>query len=126
MPNCIICLGSNDFEKREKLCFARKRLSELFPSVCFADECDTEPIYLTNPNWFLNQLASFYTDKEIPEVIVELKDIESKAGRTTADKALEIIKLDIDLLIYGDLVLKPEDMTRQYVIDGVRQLHNNK
>lgn len=121
MPVCIICLGSNE-RRRENLPLARQELSILFPTIRFATEQDTEPLYFANPALFANQVAVFAT--ELPKVAVlrALKAIERQAGRLPGDKQQERVCLDIDLLCYGDQVLKPRDLKREYVVDGLKEL----
>ncbi|WP_321331256.1 2-amino-4-hydroxy-6-hydroxymethyldihydropteridine diphosphokinase [uncultured Bacteroides sp.] len=121
MYTCIVCIGSN-YDKEINLRLARRRLTELFSSVRFADEEYTKPLHLFNPALFFNQLVRFSTEKEASVVILQLKTIEKEAGRKPEDKMEEKVKLDIDLLMYDGTVLKQEDMNRKYVIDGLRQL----
>lgn len=122
---CLVCLGSNN-EKEVNMSLARKRLIELFPSIRFSVELQTKPLGLYNPTPFSNQLAQFTTQEDLSTVIHFLKGIEQEAGRKPEDKAEEKIKLDIDLLMYDDAVLKPDDMKRAYVIDGLRQLRGDR
>ncbi|WP_071146644.1 2-amino-4-hydroxy-6-hydroxymethyldihydropteridine diphosphokinase [Bacteroides ihuae] len=121
MHTCIVCLGSN-YNTKGNLAFARIRLKELFPSICFAPELQTEPLGLHNPAFFSNQLAQFTTQEDLSAVICFLKEIEQKVGRRPEDKAKEKVVMDLDLLMYDDTVLKPDDMKRAYVVDGFRQL----
>ena len=54
-----------------------------------------------------------------------LKAIEREAGRVPEDKPREIVRLDIDLLSCDGRVLKPADMERGYVRQGLKELMNN-
>jgi len=121
MHTCIVCLGSN-YNAKGSLASARIRLKELFPSICFATELQTEPLGLHNPALFSNQLAQFITRENLSAVIRFLKEIEQEVGRRPEDKTEEKVLLDLDLLMYDDAVLKPDDMKRAYVVDGLRQL----
>ena len=47
MSACLICIGSNDHRK-ENFLLARQNLYALFPSIYFATEMETEPLYLKN------------------------------------------------------------------------------
>jgi len=38
-----------------------------------------------------------------------------------ADKLDGIIKLDIDLLTYDDIVLKENDMKKEFIIEGLKE-----
>lgn len=102
---------------------AQRRLAELFPSICFAKERETQPLSLHNRSLFSNQVACFYTDMDRDAVVRNLKKIEAEGGRRPEDKARERIHLDIDLLSYGDCILKPEDLKRDYVVEGLDELN---
>lgn len=121
MSVCIICLGSN-YNRRENLPLARRRLEALFPSIRFAAEQDTTPLYFKNPALFANQVALFETGQSREVIRGVLKEIERLAGRLPGDKLQEKVCLDIDLLCYGDEVLKPLDLKRAYVQEGLKEL----
>lgn len=121
MPVCILCIGSND-RRRENLSLARRELSALFPAIRFATEQDTEPLYFTNPALFANQVAVFATELPKAGVLCALKAIEQRSGRLPGDKQQERVCLDIDLLCYAGEVLKPRDLKREYVLDGLKEL----
>lgn len=118
---CHICIGSN-YRRKENMQLAQKRLGELFPLICFAKERETEPLSLRNRSLFSNQVACFYTDMDKNAVVDNLKRIEAEAGRKPEDKAWERISLDIDLLSYGDCILKPEDLKRDYIVEALAEL----
>lgn len=121
MNTCLICIGSN-YHREENLPLARRKLQALFPSICFATEVETEPLHLTNTALFSNQVAMFTTCMEEKEVILALKQIEFEAGRRPEDKTVERVCLDIDLLAYDSEILKPQDMQRPYIRQGVEEV----
>ena len=55
-----------------------------------------------------------------------MKDIEREAGRTPEEKKQEIVRLDIDLLSCDNRVYKPEDLKRDYIIRGLKELNDGK
>ena len=85
-------------------------------------EMETEAIGSRFLSPFSNQTALFETSMSAEEVRTILKRIEHRNGRSPEDKAQGIVKLDIDLLNYDDCVLKPEDMEREFVLVGMREL----
>lgn len=119
---CLICLGSN-YLRKENFMFAHRQLDALFPDIRFAKVQETQPIGLQNPATFFNQVGSFRTDMRMDKVIEALKSIECEAGRKPEDKAIERVCLDIDLLTYGEHILKPEDLKRDYLMEGIRELN---
>lgn len=121
MFDCFICLGSN-YQQDIYYAKTRFRLQEIFPTIVFADSIETKPIEIKRKDSFINQIAYFKTTLSSDEVNQHLKNIELECGRTIDDKLLEIIKMDIDLLIYDNHILKPKDITHSYVINGLKQL----
>lgn len=121
MSTCLICIGSN-YQREKNLPLARCKLQALFPSICFATEVETEPLHLRNTALFSNQVAMFTTGIEEKEVIRTLKQIEFEVGRRPEDKPAERVCLDIDLLAYDDEILKPEDMQRPYIRQGMKEI----
>lgn len=119
---CFICLGSND-GREENFMFAHQQLEVLFPDIRFAKVKETQPVGLQNPAMFSNQVGSFRTDKDMDKVIEALKSIEREAGRKPEDKAIERVCLDIDLLTYGEHALKLEDLKRDYIVEGLKELN---
>ena len=125
MPSYLICIGSND-NKEANLLLARNQLTALFPSIRFAEEVETAPFLLSNPAPFNNQVAQFHSNEGTTQVKARLKEIEQLAGRLPTDKAQEKIVLDIDLLMCDDQVLKPQDMEREYIKQGLASLEQYK
>lgn len=124
MHTCIICIGSN-YHREENLLLARKKLMVLFPSITFSEEMETEPFHIQNPALFSNQVALFKAEESKERIIELLKAIELIAGRLPEDKAEGKVVLDIDLISYDNMILKPKDMERDYVIKGMAQLNES-
>lgn len=116
-----ISIGSNE-RRKENLSLARERLKELFPGICFSTEEETKPLYFRRPSLFSNQVARFISDNNAMEVTSHLKAIEKEAGRMPEEKKQEIVRLDIDLLSCDDTIYKPEDLKRDYICRGLKEL----
>ena len=117
--HCLLCLGSN-YEYPINLASARKALKLVFLDIRFGNEMVTEAIGEKWLSPFGNQLAQFTTSLPPEEIRLILKQIEKDHGSLPEDKKRGIVKLDIDLLMYDDEVLKPEDMKREFVIEGMK------
>lgn len=117
----IISIGSNE-RRKENLSLARKRLRELFPGICFSTEEETEPLYFRRSSLFSNQVARFISERDATEITSHLKAIEREAGRMPEEKKQEIVRLDIDLLSCDDTVYRPEDLRRDYICRGLKEL----
>lgn len=120
----IVCIGSN-YNRRENLTFARQKLTESFSSICFAPELETKPLFFKNPALFSNQVALFYSDKDEETVRKMLKNIEQRSGRRPEDKKEEKVCLDIDMLLYDNKILKPEDWQRGYIQQSLSAFHSS-
>lgn len=116
-----ISIGSNE-QRKDNLELARRRLSEIFPGIRFSAEEETEPLFFSRPNLFSNQVARFVSDWQVGEVTARLKSIEQEAGRTSEEKKQEIVRLDIDLLVCDSVIYKPEDLKRDYIARGLKEL----
>lgn len=102
---CTLCLGSNT-EAERNVERAREMLTALLPGICWDEARWTEPVDFPNPALFLNQMAAFDTTMSREEVRMKFKEIERLCGRQPEDKAQGIVRMDIDLLTYGEERLK--------------------
>lgn len=121
MHQCLICLGSN-YEFPHHLHAARIALTEIFPNIRFGKEMVTKAV---GEHWlspFGNQLATFHDNRTSEDIRAILKRIEKDNGRMPNDKKKGIVKLDIDLLKYDDIVLKPKDLEQSYIKQNLKEL----
>ena len=118
---CILCLGSN-FYRIAHMAYAQRELKKHFPTIRFSEEMETEAIGSRFLSPFSNQVASFETTLSSEEVRAILKQIERDLGRLPEEKPQGVIRIDIDLLIYDDCVLKPADLERDFVKEGLKSL----
>ena len=118
---CLLCLGSNLYGAT-RLSAARHVLLSHFPDIRFSQEMVTEAIGTGFLSPFHNQVARLTTPLSAEEVRGILKQIERDNGRFPEDKANGIVKLDIDLLVYDEVVLKPKDLEREFVRIGLEEL----
>ena len=117
----ILVLGSN-YEKEKNVEAARQLLKVSFPHIRFAPEVYTRPVGCHNPESFLNQVALLKTSLPQPSVSQLLKEIETTIGRTPEDKIKEQIVIDIDLVWWNNVPLKPSDLSREYIRKGIEEL----
>lgn len=119
--HCLLCIGSNT-DPTAYLSYARKALYAAFPGIRFGNTMKTEAIGSGFHSPFSNQLAKFSTFLTIDSICKLFKEIEHQSGRTPTDKSIGIVKLDIDLLVYDEIILKPKDMVREYIRIGLMEL----
>lgn len=119
--HCLLCMGSNT-DRSAQLSEARKALSVAFPGINFGELMETEAIGSGFHSPFSNQLARFTTTLTADSVHTLFKELEHRSGRTSLDKAIGVVKLDIDLLVYDNVILKPKDIQREYIRKGIVEL----
>lgn len=130
----IIELGSNE-NPSDNIRLAKKKLSLFFPGIEFTRSLSTAPIGMKSRN-FVNALAYVYINegdeevagqessviRNVEDVLRKLKGIERELGRSPSDKARNMVKIDLDLLQYGDVILKKEDWQRPFVLQLMKEI----
>ena len=95
-------IGSN-IERDANVRAAVQALHRRFGSVALSRVYESQPIGFEGQN-FYNLVAAFDTD-ELPEAVVALlHDIERQLGRKRSTSHFASRTIDLDLLLYGDLV----------------------
>lgn len=123
MNKALISIGTNE-NREENLALCHLLLREKFTDISFSATSITAPYGRNYKENFLNQLAVVQTDLAQEEIATLLKSFERKIGRTDDDKPQGKVKIDIDLLIWNEEVLKFTDLKRSYVADLLRSLVN--
>ena len=119
--SCLLCMGCN-LDRTAHMTSARRDLENHFPGIRFGTEMETEAIGSGFLSPFSNQVALLHTSLSAQEVHTLLKQIERNHGRVPDDKAQGIVRMDIDLLTYDHVVLKPADIEKPYVQAGIEEL----
>lgn len=114
MNKVLISIGSN-FDSDNNIISCRQLLDSYFERISYSEVCETAPYGKNYKHNFLNQLAIISTEKELSEIKSILKTIEKKLGRDTNDKETGLVKIDVDLVIWNQDILKPRDISRTYV-----------
>lgn len=110
----VLSLGSNE-SPEEHFEWACAELRRLLPDIRFSEPCYTDPVDWPLPDRFLNSVARATTSCSQAELIVRLKKLEARAGRTPERKSLGFVPLDLDLLCWNGQILKPADWQRPYI-----------
>ncbi|MEQ1868870.1 MAG: 2-amino-4-hydroxy-6-hydroxymethyldihydropteridine diphosphokinase [Vicinamibacterales bacterium] len=108
---CAIALGSNQGNRRAHLELALRRLTETFGSIVQSSIFETEPegVTVAQPP-FLNMVVLARTTLDAPQTLERLLAIEREAGRERPFPAAPRT-LDLDLVLFGDLVLMGPELT---------------
>lgn len=116
MNEALISIGSNK-DRERNLCACRQMLDRMYKDIKYSLTSVTIPYGENYKSDFLNQLVIIYTDQTKEEINSTLKLFEKELGRQVTDKITGNVVIDIDLIIWNNEILRPEDMKRSYIQD---------
>lgn len=123
----IISLGSNlPFEEaHSNITKAESYLFDFFEGqISFSAHYETEGVGSGVGKMYVNSVARGNTSLSADDIRQALKEYERNMGRTPEAKAQGIVPIDLDLLSYGDIILKSKDLQQEYVLRGLRELES--
>lgn len=110
----ILALGSNVSQEANML-KAKGMIERLLDGdVVFSEYMWTNPIGVDSDK-FLNCLAIAHTDMDVAQFDMALKDIEHNLGSSKAEHQKGIVRIDIDVLLFGGQRYHEADWGRDYV-----------
>lgn len=112
MTRCFIGLGSNLGDRAVNLQNAYERIGSHPDCECIgiSPYYDTTPMGPQNQPDFLNAACEIYTSLTPHELLSLCKSIEAEMGRTASERWGPRI-IDLDILLYGNLVLNTERLS---------------
>lgn len=111
----IVALGTN-FDQKKNAFTAEAMMKSIFKDSSHVSKfLWTKPIDMKNSDKFLNFIVFAKTHYGLPQLTKAFKQLEKKCGRTKYDESRGIIKIDIDILQYGNEIFHKEDWNRDYV-----------
>lgn len=118
----ILALGSNSNQEKN-IENAIIMLQKLFDdNIRITRKVWTEPIGIKSDK-FLNCLVSANTSFEFENIQRALKNIEVLCGDKKENRKQNIIRIDIDILQFGDKKFHDRDWTRKYIKELVKELN---
>lgn len=115
MITVFLDIGSNiDRESNIQSCVDQLRLD--FENIVFSKAYESEAFgFAGDP--FINLSAKLQTQLSFDDLNVYLKSLENKHARKRNNKKFIARTLDVDILLYGDYVLQPEqDLPRAEIL----------
>ena len=124
-----ILAGSNIGDRKANLEFALKSLAAGAVVKKVSSYFETEPVGYLNQPWFLNIAVEVETDLAPLELLNFCKGIEKSGGRIRSFPNAPRT-LDLDILLYGDLVINGAGLTsphprmaeRRFVLEPLAQI----
>lgn len=128
MSAVYVAAGSN-VEPRRHLARALAELAREFPDVRFSSWYRNRAVGFSGDD-FINLVAGFDTALPVRAVLERLRAIESRCGRTRDAPPWAPRSMDLDVLLYGDLVCeepglklpRPDLLRRAYMLGPLAEL----
>lgn len=120
LTQAVVGMGTNS-QQDEMMAKAKELIEKEFQVVAFSHEAYTDPIGISSDK-FLNCLALISTSLSADDVNRRLKAIETACGNTSALRRKHVVRMDLDLLLYGSLRLHVADWQRPYVAEMMKDL----
>jgi len=98
-----ISIGSN-INKEEHIPASLRALEQAFGELTVSSIYESEPVGFTG-DVFYNLVVGFDSDLEVKAVAKQLRQIELDNGRTPDSRKFAARTLDLDLILYGDLIV---------------------
>ena len=114
MAKVFLGLGTNLGDKRNNLLTAVNHIEEKIGKVTsLSSFYETEPWGFKSDNSFLNAALCVETPLEPVAILNIIKEIEIEMGRTqkSVNKVYSDRPIDIDILLYDDMIIKSEELT---------------
>lgn len=114
MATLYLSLGTNLGDRQKNLTSAMALIGrEIGTVVSASDVMETDPWGFDSANRFLNMAAKVQTDLQPLEVLHATQKIEKELGRKhkTVDREYHDRLIDIDILMYDNLVMNTPELT---------------
>ena len=118
MSQGYISIGSN-IDKDKNILASLEALEHQFGELTISSIYESEPIGFTG-DAFYNLVVGFNSESGVKEVAKQLRQIELDNGRTRDSQKFSARTLDLDLILYDDLILNdgrlqiPRDESEHY------------
>jgi 2-amino-4-hydroxy-6-hydroxymethyldihydropteridine diphosphokinase len=128
MTRVFVAAGSN-IEPERHLRLASRELQRAYPDVRFSPWYRNQAAGFEGED-FINFAVAFSTSQPVHAVVAKLREIEELCGRPREAKKWAPRSMDLDILLYGDLVLdepglklpRPDLLKRAYMLGPLADL----
>lgn len=110
----IVALGTNSDQKKNAFT-AEAILKTIIKDSHVSKYLWTKPLGIKNSDKFLNFIIFGKTHYGLSQLTKAFKQLEKKCGRNKYDEKRGVIKIDIDILQYGNQIYHEDDWDREYV-----------
>lgn len=117
----LIGIGSNITDGAANVARAAEALCEFAEPMGWSGVYATEPLSGKGAP-YSNAVAVVTTFLSLGELELRLKRYETENGRNAEARSRGEVPVDLDLVAYGPTILRPEEFSRPYFIEGLARL----
>jgi len=127
MNTLQILLGSN-WKQEKHMAEARERLKRAFhQDILFSENLknaamDLEGLEKVGAVAYLNAIGKAHTELPLEKVQLLLKEIETEMGRKRGLESKGMVTIDLDLIEWNGVILRPKDAAQMYYKDCLKSL----
>lgn len=120
MKQVALSVASNVAEGRENMTAALSWLGGILKNLRHSTFYTTAA--LNGKSTYLNAVAMGCCDMPCEALNALLKEYEKQAGRTPQMRALKLVPIDIDIVVYDGFTLRPRDFGEDFFQKGWKEL----
>lgn len=109
----IICLGSNVADKEQRVAAAAAHFAGLMSNVTSSGMLISDD-YMGIGECYANMVIRGATTLDLDSLIQESRRYEAANGRTNCSKPSGIMPVDVDIVVFDNRILKPQQYSRAY------------
>lgn len=125
MNQLLISLGSNMPCGEENMEAAIEEIRAKATFAQFSSMYDTDPVGLHRHARYKNCVGQLHSPKSFEEWKALFKNLEQAAGRNDELRAQGNVPLDIDIVIWNEEVMRPRDLSAEYLQQGLQEIAHN-
>ncbi len=114
MAQVYVSIGSN-IEPNRHIRAGLADMRQRFGTLTLSPVYESEAVGFEGDN-FYNLVAIFETGVDVHSVVNILREIEKNNGRKRTEKRFSARTLDLDILLYDDLILKEMNVPRNEIL----------
>jgi len=108
LPKVYVSIGSN-VDRKKNICSCLDELKNIFGELQVSAIYENKSVGFDGEN-FYNLVVMFETLHDVKELTPIFREIESMHGRIRGGEKFSSRTLDVDLLLYDDLILKSDSL----------------
>lgn len=121
MNTLTLSIGSNSKDREWQMKYGIEWLKHIFSDAKVSSVYNSVAVNGRDSD-YLNAVMTASTKLDLDDTIALMKQYEAVCGRTPVSKLQGVIPIDIDIVLWNNDVIRPNDFARQYFQRGWQEL----